>query len=175
MPEVKAAYREQVRRLAADFFTPERLGKDLEAVERLVKEPIAREANAARARREGGGFGQGMGMFGGVPLKSFIERRAASVADQLAGKKPGYVPAMMAFGPGGGFGGNPIGQLARPLLDALDANKDGRVTEAEFTAGMKNHFLEWDKDKNGTLDPRELSEGLQKLMPPRPVGRPMGP
>jgi hypothetical protein len=172
MPDVRAAYRGHVRRLAGEVFTVGKLGTDLAAVERVAKGPIAAEGKAAAARKEGGGFGPpGMGgMFGGIPLKTFIEKRAASVAAQLAGKGKGYVPAMTAFGPPGGFG--PGNQLARPLLDALDADKDGRVSEAEFAAGMRKHFGEWDKDKNGALDQREIADGLQKLVPARPPGPP---
>lgn len=171
MPEVKAAYREQIRRLAAEVFTAEKLGTDLAAVERVTKDPIAREAKAAAGRKEGGGFGPPGGMFGGLPLATFIERRAASVAAQLAGKRTGYVPAMAAFGPPpGGFG--PGAMLAKPLLDALDIDKRGRVSEAEFIAGMKRLFAEWDKDKNGMLDQREIAEGFQKLLPGGPPGPP---
>jgi len=53
----------------------------------------------------------------------------------------------------------------------MDVNKAGKVTEAEFVAGMKKLFAEWDKDKNGAVDQRELTEGLQRLMP----GPQMGP
>ena len=52
-----------------------------------------------------------------------------------------------------------------PLLDAVDANKDGRLTEAEVASGMKRLFGEWDLDRNGSLDQKELADGLQKLVP----------
>jgi spore coat protein H len=177
MPEVKATYREQVRRLAREVFTAEALGRDLAAVEKLAREPLARESKAAAGRREGVGFGlPGMtgGMFGGgIPLRTFIERRAASVAAQLAGEQKGYVPSMMGFGPPGGIGpGHP---LAKPLLDALDTDRDGRVSEAEFTAGMKRIFSEWDRDRNGVLDQREIADGLQRLSPPPGLPGPPGP
>src|SRR4051794_34911003 len=97
MPEVKAAYRSQVRRLAEEVFTPAKLGKDVEAVEGALKDLLVRDRKAAEARREGGSpFGpSGMGgPFGmaSLPLKTFVEKRAASVRSQLAGTGKGYVP-----------------------------------------------------------------------------------
>jgi hypothetical protein len=162
MPAFKAAYRSEVRRLA-ELFTPDKLGKDLAAVEGLSKGPLARERKAAEARRESGGLGMMGAMLAGLPIGTFVEKRSASVRGQLEGKKAGYEPRMMGFGGAGGFGaGN---QLARPLLESLDGNKDGRVSEPELSAGMKKHFSEWDRDKNGTLDQREIADGLQKLLP----------
>ena len=55
--------------------------------------------------------------------------------------------------------------FAQPLLDALDTNKDGKVSEAEFAAGMKKFFSEWDTNKDGVLDQKEITDGLQRLMP----------
>jgi spore coat protein CotH len=173
MPEVKKAYHEQLRKLAAEVFTAEKLGKDLTAVEALAKGPIVKEREAAAARREGvAGLGPlpggGMGsMFAGLPVATFMEKRVDSVTAQLAGKSTGFAPRPTGFGPGGGPGaaGNPVGQLARQLMDSLDADKSGRVTESEFAEGMRKHFAEWDKDKNGSLDQREIAEGLQRLTP----------
>jgi hypothetical protein len=169
---VKAAYRTQLRRLSDEVLVSGKLMRALAEAERVTQDALQRERKAVEARREGGGFGRpGMGaMFGGMPLKTFLERRSASIVAQLDGKSSGYVPAMMGFGRPGGFG--PGNQLARPLLDALDSDKDGKVSESEFAAGMRKHFSEWDKDKNGMLDQRELAEGLQRLMPARGFGPP---
>ncbi len=87
------------------------------------------------------------------------------MTEQLAGRSQGTVP-------GANFGGppqpqGPGQQLAKPLLDSLDANKDGKVSEDEFATGMKKHFAEWDRNKNGFLDQREMAEGMQKLMAPK--------
>src|SRR5206468_2025856 len=65
MKDVNAKYRKVLEELAAGCFTKERLLKDLDAVEKMAKEPLAREAKAAQARKEGGGgFGAPAGMFG---------------------------------------------------------------------------------------------------------------
>ena len=176
MPEFKKTYLAHVKRLAETVLTPASLGKEIEAIEALTKNARVKEQKAAEARKEGGG-GFGMPGMGGPPqsLKSWIEKRAASVTMQLAGKTKGHVPTMATFGPPGGFGPPPGGfgagnQLAKPLFELLDSNKDGKVSEEEFLSGMQRLFKEWDKDKNGTLDQKKIAEGLQKLIPPPPGG-----
>ena len=170
MPAFKADYRAHVKRLAETVFIPSFLGKEMAEIEAMAKEPLAREKKAAEARREGGGGFGGMPMPGGptMSLNAWVTKRAASVLDQLNGKKKGHVPEMMTFGPppGGGFG--PGQPLAKPLFDRLDANRDGRVTEAEFRDGMQRLFREWDRDGKGTLDLKQLTDGLQKLTPSPP-------
>ena len=167
MPDVKAAYREQLRKLNADFFHADKLGREVTAVETLLKEPLAQDKTAASNRKEAAAGG--MGMFGGatMPLPSFIAQRVASVNSQLDGKTKGYTPtAGFGFGgpPPGGVPGGAGQQLAKPLLDALDTDKDGKVSEAEFATGMKRLSGEWDQDKNGSLDQKEITDGLQKLL-----------
>jgi spore coat protein H len=104
MPAFKSAYREQVRRLAAEAFSSEKLGEDLAAVEALAAGPIARERDALRARSEGENVGFGGAMMATLPLAEFIEKRLESVSAQLDGDHAGYVP-MGGFGPLGSFGG----------------------------------------------------------------------
>lgn len=166
MPDVKQAYRNELKRIAGELFTVEKLGAQLAEIEALAKEPLTREREAAKARKEGGGFGpSGGAMFASLPLDAFIAKRTASVAAQLAGEKTCYVPRLANFGPPGGFGAPP---LAKPLLESLDANKDGRSTDAEFTAGMQKLFTQWDTNKNGELDEREIAAGLRTLTPAGP-------
>lgn len=166
MPDVRAAYREHLRKLATDYFHSDKLGRDVVEVEALLKEPLARDKGAADKRKESGAA---MGMFGGptLPLKSFVDQRATSVIAQLEGKKKGYTPTQ-----GFGFGGpppgaNPGNQLAGPLLKALDTDQDGKVSEAELATGMKRLSGEWDQDQSGTLDQKEIADGLQKLLQPQ--------
>ena len=184
--EYEKRYRRIVKEIATTTFTSARLLKELEVFETTTADIRARDQKAAAARREGGPGG--FGPFGRPPeVKTFVEKRAESVAAQLEGKSKGHVP--QAFGPpGGGFGppgggfGPPGGgfgpgnQMARPLLEALDTNRDGKVSEAEFAAGMKRFFTRWDVDKNGTLDQKEIADGLQRLFPmpkgPGPFGGP---
>jgi spore coat protein CotH len=118
--EINEQYRRMVKELIETVFTKERLSKELDVIENVVKEPIAREAKAVKARREtagGFGFGPPGGVFGSsVPPRMFIEKRTESVSAQLAGKTCGYVPpAGFGFGPGPGrFGGPQPGGFGRP-------------------------------------------------------------
>ncbi|MFO0804023.1 MAG: CotH kinase family protein [Gemmataceae bacterium] len=165
MPEVKVKYMSIVKELATTAMNAERVMKVVASVESVAAPAMKRDEAAAKSRREPGAFPA----FGAKPpeLKAFFEKRAESIAAQLAGKSKGYEPKMPAFGgfgpppPAGGFG--PGAQLAKPLLDAIDANRDGKATEEEFTAAMKRLFTEWDTNKDGSLSQQEIAAGLQKL------------
>jgi putative membrane-bound dehydrogenase-like protein len=101
--DVRDKYHAILKDLTATCFTKERLLKEVAAIEKVTKEPLAREAKAAAARRKGG-FGPPPGMFGRPPdLRTFVEKRTASVAAQLAGKSKGYAPRF-AFAPAPGPG-----------------------------------------------------------------------
>ncbi len=122
IPEHKQRYLAIVKELAATSFTREKLLDTLDPMEKALRAPLAREAKAVAARKEGrgGGFGMGgrgggfgMGMGGGqfgqsMPPRRFIERRTAAVAAQLEGRARGFEPTPVAggFGPPG-FGGGP--------------------------------------------------------------------
>jgi putative membrane-bound dehydrogenase-like protein len=103
-------YQKIVSELSEKVFKKEQLLKDMEVIERLSKEPLAKERKAAAARKDAPpGFGP---PGGGAPqppdLKTFIEKRTASVAAQLAGSRKGYVPAGFRPPAGGGtFGRAP--------------------------------------------------------------------
>jgi spore coat protein H len=169
---VREKYRKVLKGLAATCFAKERLLKELDAVEKVAKGPLAREAKAAQAREEGGGgFGPPRGMFGRpVPLKTFFEKRTESVAAQLAGKRKGYVPAAgFAFGPPGGFGGPPRpGEvMPRPLQEQL-----------KLTEGQKRRFADLQKEVDRKVEQILTDEQralLKKLRDSRPGGPPRGP
>ncbi|MCC6420609.1 MAG: CotH kinase family protein [Gemmataceae bacterium] len=59
-------------------------------------------------------------------------------------------------------------------MEALDADKDGKVTKAELAAGVKTFFADADKAKKGTLDEAAIADGLNRIIP-RPKGFPGGP
>lgn len=166
VPGVSERYAAVLKEVCAKGFDKDTVLQSLKAMEVVVKPEVEKDAKAATARREfGGGFG-----FGAPPpeLKTFVEKRAESIAAQLAGRSKGFSPQAFGMGgpgggPGGGFG--PGNQLSRPLVERLDANKDGKVSEEEFNSGMKKLFAEWDADKSGSLDQRKLADGLQKLLP----------
>lgn len=104
MKEVKEKYVKTLTELSTSCFTKERLLTDLAVIEQATKEPLARE-KAAMALRKESTKGPFAGMVAqGPTLRTFIEKRTASVLAQLAGEREGYVPAGMGFGPlGGGF------------------------------------------------------------------------
>lgn len=86
------------------------------------------------------------------------------------------------FGPGGkgGFGPGGFGPgffMAKSLLDAVDTDKDGKMTKAELLAGIKMFFTDADKNKQGSLNETQLAEELQRILPgPAGIaGAPKGP
>lgn len=200
IPEYDEAYRQHLKRLVAMYFNVDRLGKDIETCEATLKDMVAEEAKAIANRKESRGFGPAFGpgrMFGqGISLASFVAKRVESVNAQLAGKSKGFSPADMPFGPGGGRGRgfgrgggreggfapgglpgrgfNPSTFLARPLLDATDANRDGKLSKEELTEAARRLFARWDIGKKNSLDEKALADGLNTLLPGSP-GLPDGP
>ncbi len=170
MKEVSERYEKIVRELAATCFAKEKLLADIDALDKATKEIVAREKRATEARKEGAGFGFGPGgMFARTPdVRTFVAKRTESVASQLAGKSKGFVPTT-GFGFGGGPGGAGMGsRLAKPLLQALDADKDDKVTREELVAGATQFFKDCDKDKKGALDAKQFADGFNRVLPPRP-------
>lgn len=163
MKEVKAKYRKVLEEMVKASFVKEKLLKDVDAVEKLVKEPIARETKAVAARREGGG---GLGMFGGgtfgatMTPRRFYEKRAESVAAQLAGKSEGFVPrpfGMPGFGGPGGPGGTggtgfgrPGGFPAPPRPG--DVLSSGTQDALRLTAEQKKKLAELQKEVDAKLE-----------------------
>ena len=131
----------------------------------------------------GGGFGQAM-----KPIRSFVAFRARSVNDQLAGKSEGAT--LSHSGPGGppggrGGPGGPPGRggpggfgpgmfLAQAFMTALDADKDGVVTQAEFIQGFLKWFDAWNTDHSGALTEEQLRAGINQDLAPFRGGPPPG-
>jgi hypothetical protein len=129
----------------------------------------------------GGGFGQAM-----KPIRSFVAFRARSVNDQLAGKSEGAT--LSHSGPGGppggrGGPGGPPGRggpggfgpgmfLAQAFMTALDADKDGVVTQAEFIQGFLKWFDAWNTDHSGALTEEQLRAGINQDLAPFRGGPP---
>jgi putative membrane-bound dehydrogenase-like protein len=96
--DVRDAYRKVLVELSTTVFRKERLLADLAAIEALSSASLKREAAGRAARAEPPvGFGPPGGPTA-PDLRTFAEKRALSIADQLAGKKPGYRP-QFNFGP----------------------------------------------------------------------------
>jgi hypothetical protein len=110
-----------------------------------------------------GGFGQSV-----KPIKGFVDARAKSVADQLAGKSEGLALNDGRGGPGGpgGPGAGLAQAFASVFMNAFDANHDGQLTHDEFVAGFDKWFTNWNFDKTGQLTEAQLKAGIsQDLIP----------
>jgi spore coat protein H len=117
-----------------------------------------------------GGGGMRMGGFGQSvkPIKGFVDARAQSVADQLAGKSEGMALNDGRGGPGGpgGPGAGLAQAFASVFMNAFDANHDGQLTRDEFVAGFDRWFTNWNFDKTGQLTEAQLKAGIaQDLIP----------
>lgn len=84
---------------------------------------------------------------------------------------PGHA-AMGEHGPGhGAMAGHGAGHGARHDIhivrhggEGLDANKDGKLSLDEFTAPMRDHFKEADKNRNGFLDKDEMGGDGERVV-----------
>jgi spore coat protein CotH/Ca2+-binding EF-hand superfamily protein len=162
-----AAYKKHLRKLLDKDFTWEKIKKDLAAIHAAIAPAQAMEKKAAADRREGGGrpgFGPRFG--GAADLDRFVVRRVDSIKGQLAGTRKGTVVARPfgpdGFGPGG-FG--PAQFLVKPILDAADKNKDGKLSREEWTAAAKALFQALAKEGEKALDEKTIAAGLDRLLP----------
>ncbi len=113
--DVNAQYRGILKEQSENAFSKQQILKRVEAVEKGAKEVLAKEKTAVDARKEKkGGFGPPGGPQA-PDLKTFAEKRSASIAAQLAGKTKGFVPAEFKFGPPGGGFGPPKGGAAQAM------------------------------------------------------------
>src|SRR5262249_6184034 len=85
---VNEKYQSLLKELTATVFTKERLLQEAETIEKLTKEVREKEAKAVAARSEPpSGFGGPGGPGPQAPdVTRFVEKRMASITDQLAGK-----------------------------------------------------------------------------------------
>jgi Ca2+-binding EF-hand superfamily protein len=111
---------------------------------------------------------------------SIDERMLAAGIDKLLPAPPGPGAGP---GPGPGPGAPPFGgraafslgsMLAGQILRAADSDKDGKLTIEELTTALEKLFKEIDKDKKGSLDERQLAEGINRQMPQPNFGPPGG-
>jgi hypothetical protein len=141
------------------------------------------DSDPPQARTEGGGgprFGGPGGFFQPAkPIKGFVNARAQSVIDQVAGKSEGQTVGEFGFGGRGGRGGpggfGPGMFLGNAFMAALDANKDGVLTRDEFISGFAKWFDAWNTDKSGVLTDDQLRAGINQDLSPFRNGPPGGP
>jgi putative membrane-bound dehydrogenase-like protein len=134
IPDVKARYQKILAELTGRVFSKERLLKSHEALQQATRQVRDKEAEAANRRTEApAGFGGGP--IGPQPpdIRTFIEKRTASIASQLAGTSQGFVP--QPFGPpaGGGPGGPRSGNSG-PISE--EAFRESVQVPPEFAATL---------------------------------------
>ncbi len=205
----KKLYLARMAEFSRTLFQPERFHRQVDEIAAAIRPAVQEESTTKLARfdkvvagemvepssfggRPGGaGEGGDRPRFGGPggamqppkPIKGFVTARAASVADQLAGKADGLAASARFGGPGergrrgerggpGGFG--PAVVLARAFMDALDADKNGKITREEFTRGFAQWFAAWQPDKSGLLTGEQLRAGINRDLAPFRGGIPGG-
>ena len=100
--EVSDQYKKMLAEHVTTVFTQERLTAQAEAIEQATKEILEKEQAAVAERpAPAAPFGPPPGAGGPQPpeIKTFVEKRLASITEQLAGKRAGYVPQPFNFGP----------------------------------------------------------------------------
>ena len=97
----EAQYRALLKELASTVFSRERLSNDAAAIDKATKAIRDKEQQAAAAQpTPAASFGPAGGAGPQPPdIRTFIDKRTKSIADQLAGTSNGYVPRPIQFGP----------------------------------------------------------------------------
>jgi hypothetical protein len=141
-------------------------GKPAEPMTRIDRPGGPREARDGAARGDDrprmmmrGGFGGGA-----KPIKGFVDARARSVNEQLAGQSQGL---QMDGGFGGRRGGpdrGPGAFLGTAFMNVLDADKDSRLTADEMARGFDKWFADWNGDKSGQLSEEQLRDGINQVL-----------
>ena len=93
IPRVKEQYLALLKGFAQGCFSRDLLMARVDAMEAVVKAPLAAEAKAAASRGERGpDFDRMFGNRAPIDPRVFVTRRTESVRAQLAGERKGYVP-----------------------------------------------------------------------------------
>jgi spore coat protein H len=160
-------YRQILKELAASAFSKERLSANIDTIERTTKDLKAKDAKAAEQRNESGGSGLTGSLIGGrtPDLKTFVEKRTASITAQLADERQGYTPTNSRKNRGGragpGFGGppgGPNGFPGGPPMLMMRPPQPGEVLPSmlqealSLTDAQKKLLAAVQKDVNAKLD-----------------------
>lgn len=164
-PGMADQYRRLLTELAATKLSRDALQARLTTFEAATKESFDRDAKAAAARKDG--VSAFMAMSAKPPaLKTFIEKRTASLAAQLAGRSAGHVPGGMLR----------IGDfMAEPVVEGWDADKDGKLSRTEWDALVNRVWAACKPDDKGRVTEKALSDGLNTMFPAPPPGSPPNP
>lgn len=176
IPAMNEKYQALLRELAGGVFSKENLLNEISVLNEATRKLLARDTQAAAARKEtsGGGFGPPMMNMKPPGLVTFVEKRTASIEAQLQGRSKGHIPA--GFGPGNFKPGD---MLAQPVLDKLDADQNEKLSKDEWLAAAIKLLTDSDPDAKGWADEKSLAKTLNAMFPqppagPRPGGGPPG-
>lgn len=203
VPAFKRLYVGHLAAFQKSLCDPRRIAAQVDALAAVLRPAVKEEGGPRQPRFELAVAGKplpGFGPFGGGdtrPIKIFAPIRARSVALQVAGKssgktlspfgfpmgpRPGGPPGPRPGGPPGGPpGGAPpedfgVGMFLGPVfLGAIDSDRDGSVTRADFERTFGAWFDAWDTDRSGALGQNRLNLGINKALNPFPGGPPGGP
>ncbi len=177
MFNVEAFKRQYLARLdefGRTIFTPDRIAQQVDQIAAVIRPAVQEESESKLTRFDqvvAGELVAAPGPFGGgqtKPIKPFAKVRTESVLEQLAGKSQGLAPGRGFSGDAGGSG---LGRMfARPLLEALDTDKDTFVTESEFAHGFASLFQSWNNGQGGGLTWVQLRSSIEKDLPPSREG-----
>jgi spore coat protein H len=183
----KRLYLSRMREFSRTIFTAGRIRQQVDELSPVLRPAVKEESEEMLARFDRsvagkdaaapdfagggdpgmrGGFGMrgGPGMGGGT-IKTFVDGREAEVLAQLDGRASSSSTAMGRGGfPGGGQG--PEQMIATALFSALDRDRDGGVTRAEWQAGFSRWFDLWDVNVTDTLTVDLLADGIGRDLVP---------
>jgi hypothetical protein len=135
--------------------SPEEAAK---AIENLVREADSEKKGSIDAAALGRAINRRMGPTDGGP---------GGPPDGQGGPPGGGPDGPGGFGPGT--------FLAPRILEAADANKDGRLSPEEAANGAARFVREADTSKKGSLDQGTLAEAINQHIGPPPGSGPGGP
>ena len=108
-------------------------------------------------------------------VRDFCRRRRHGVGREPPGGCPGGHGHRDRGGPSDPSGFGPGTFLAPRILEAADANKDGRLSPEEAANGAARFVREADTSKKGSLDQGTLAEAINQHIGPPPGSGPGGP
>jgi Ca2+-binding EF-hand superfamily protein len=104
-----------------------------------------------------------------VGVNQFFKSQDKDKAGKLSQKEiSDRLTAIIPTPPGGYWGsrkpGYELGELFAPgVVRRADADKDGKVTQAELVAAAEALFQEYDRDKKGKLGEKEIAKAINRL------------
>ena len=113
------------------------------------------------------------GLIGAVALAGAVhadsERHGRGYGPGFDGGHHMGMPGHMGGGHMGGGHMGPRGEMMRQMFDLADADKDGKVTQAEIDKARDERFAKYDANKDGKLNLEEFEGLLREITRPMTV------